>query len=257
MKNRIAVISDIHSNADALMRALDEIAEKSINLTIFLGDLLTYGMQPLAVLGLLDRYKKENSSVFIKGNHDQFYFDAQRGEGELSYKMPEFVEESFLWTLDAIGDVVLEDLFDWRENYLIGDIYFAHANPFGYGDWRYLECETVLAEAFDELAIKKCSIGIFGHSHRQMISLGGRGSQLVPRVDRFFAEDDGPYIVNAGSVGQPRGKGFCYLTLEIDDNSVSGEMHSFDCDTENMSCMILSSEFSKETKDKLLVYLRS
>jgi len=58
-------------------------------------------------------------------------------------------------------------------------------------------------------------------------------------------------------VGQPRGNGFCYLTLEIDDERVSGELHPFDCDIKNMLAMISASEFSRETKDKLVSYLRS
>jgi len=43
---KIAVISDIHSNADALKLSIDSLKSKNIDLTIFLGDLLSYGCQP-------------------------------------------------------------------------------------------------------------------------------------------------------------------------------------------------------------------
>ena len=67
MKNKIAVISDIHSNADALTKILDELNKEKADTTIFLGDILTYGCQPLEVLDMLVEYKRKNSIIFIKG----------------------------------------------------------------------------------------------------------------------------------------------------------------------------------------------
>jgi predicted phosphodiesterase len=257
MKNKIAVVSDIHSNADALVKVLDELTAKPTDLTIFLGDILTYGMQPLAVLDLLKSYSKSHKSVFIKGNHDQLYFDIQGRQNELNYKMPPFVEESFLWTLNKIDGVMLESLFNWHEEYLVGDIYFSHANPFKFGDWRYLEDNATLDAAFDELAKKQCRIGVFGHSHRQLISANRKRDQICVNYDKFQIKGSCSYIVNSGSAGQPRGKGLCYLTFEIDKECVYGELHPFHCDIGNMSSMILSSDFAEKTKYKLIEYLRS
>jgi predicted phosphodiesterase len=257
MKNRIAVISDIHSNADALTPVLDEIVENEIDLTIFLGDILTYGMQPLKVLKLLSDYSEENTSIFIKGNHDQLYFDIHGGQGKSSYQIPAFVEESFLWTLAHIEGENLAELFDWREDYVVQDIYFSHANPFGYGDWRYLECDNDLAEAHNLLTLKKFRVGVFGHSHRQFISVNRNRDHVSADSNRFVVEEGNSYIVNAGSVGQPRGNGSCYLTLEIDGERVSGELRSFEYNINNTVALISASYFSRETKDKLLSYLRS
>ena len=77
MKIKIAVISDIHSNADSLGIVLKKLKNEKIDITIILGDILTYGCQPLEVLSMLDKYRSENEVIFIKGNHDQFYFDLQ------------------------------------------------------------------------------------------------------------------------------------------------------------------------------------
>lgn len=257
MKNKIAVISDIHSNADALVKVLNKLAAKTIDLTIFLGDILTYGMQPLAVLDLLQSYSKSHKAVFIKGNHDQLYFDIQGSRNELNYKMPPFVEESLLWTLNKIDGILLESLFNWHEEYLFGDICFSHANPFKYGDWRNLDDKMTLRAAFNALTKKQCRIGVFGHSHRQLISANKNNHQIYINYDRFLIEEGLSYIVNAGSAGQPRGKGLCYLTFEIDKDRVFGELHPFHCDMRNMSAMISSSDFTDDTKYKLIKYLRS
>ena len=155
MKNKIAVISDIHSNADALMKVLDELAGMSIDLTVFLGDILTYGMQPRQVLDLLTTYSEANDVVFIKGNHDQFYFDIQRDQESLAYQVPDFVEESIQWTLTQIGNQRLEELFNWQEHHQVDGVYFSHANPFGYGNWGYIEDAENTAYTFKVLADKK------------------------------------------------------------------------------------------------------
>ena len=87
----IAVISDIHSNFDALKLVLKNLENKKIDLTIFLGDILTYGCQPLEVLQMLQNYKRKYPAIFIKGNHDQIYFDLQSNADKSSYKFPKFV----------------------------------------------------------------------------------------------------------------------------------------------------------------------
>ena len=142
----IAVISDIHSNFDALKLVLKNLENKKIDLTIFLGDILTYGCQPLEVLHMLCNYKRKYPAIFIKGNHDQIYFDLQSNADKLNYKFPKFVDESVKWTLEKISQISLKDLFFWHDSYYIGNVYFSHANPFFYGDWRYLENNQNLIE---------------------------------------------------------------------------------------------------------------
>ena len=87
MKAKVAVISDIHANADALTVALKKIQSTGVDMTIVLGDVLTYGCQPVEVINKLKQYKKENAVVFIKGSHDQFYFNLRKGMTLMKNKM--------------------------------------------------------------------------------------------------------------------------------------------------------------------------
>jgi predicted phosphodiesterase len=87
MKAKVAVISDIHANANALTVALKKIQSTGVDMTIVLGDVLTYGCQPIEVINKLKQYKKENAVVFIKGNHDQFYFNLRKGMTLMKNKM--------------------------------------------------------------------------------------------------------------------------------------------------------------------------
>jgi sugar transferase EpsL len=254
----IAVISDIHSNFDALKLVLKNLENKKIDLTIFLGDILTYGCQPLEVLHMLRDYKRKYPAIFIKGNHDQIYFDLQSNADKSSYKFPKFVDESVKWTLEKISQIPLKDLFFWHDSYYIGNVYFSHANPFFYGDWRYLENNQNLFESFKELKKKKVFAGVFGHSHRKLFI--GNKKNVLCKIDNFSKEinsDIEQLIINVGSIGQPRGKGLGYALLNLRNNKLNEVSYKkIDIDFKNSIELIKKTRFSKNTKKKLIDYLK-
>lgn len=258
MNNKVAVISDIHSNADALKKALEVLKKKKIDITIFLGDILTYGCQPLEVINMLDEYKQENHTIFIKGNHDQFYFDIQSGINKPNYKLPKFITESINWTLEKISPLKLQDFFTWHNSFRIGKIYFAHANFFKYGDWTYIEKSEDIYKSFKQLLRKKVDVGVFGHSHRHMFITNKKNS--IQKLDQFpdNINHKDKLIINAGSIGQPRGKGLGFVYLDIKNNNLhNAKFEKIRIDFKNSINLIKQTKFSKETKNKLISYLES
>lgn len=258
MANKLAIISDIHGNADALEYVLKTLKKAPVDLTIFLGDLLTYGVQPNKVIDLISNYKLLNNSVFIKGNHDQFYFDIQNNVSEEAYDLPVFVKECINWTANEIGNTQLETSFDWLDNFIINEIYFAHANPYEYGNWQYVEKTEAVSDAFIELRRRECSIGIFGHSHRQKIFEASDNEVICKSPEGSVSlRDDKSYIINAGSIGQPRGNGFCYLRLDLSNNDNTVTFIPFELDIRNSIKLIEQASLSFQTQEKLASYLRS
>lgn len=256
MKTKIAVVSDIHANADALTTVVEDLKMKSVDITIFLGDILTYGCQPIEVMSILNEYKKENSAIFIKGNHDQFYFDLQSNVKKLSYKLPKFVDESINWTLKKISPLQLENIFTWHDNYRIGDVYFSHANPFSFGDWSYIEKKPDLHRSFQELFRKNVFSGVFGHSHRQLFI--GKKKNTLYEMDGYSSDVNNidQLIINVGSVGQPRGRGIGYSLLELkDDKLLRASFKEIKINFENSIDLIRQTKLSQETKKKLIDYL--
>ncbi len=256
MKTKIAVISDIHANADALTTVVEELKTKNIDITIFLGDILTYGCQPNEVVSILNKYKKENSAIFIKGNHDQFYFDLQSNVKKLSYKLPKFVDESVNWTIKKITPLQLKDIFTWHDNYRIGNVYFSHANPFSFGDWSYIEKKQDLHRSFQELLKKKVFSGVFGHSHRQLFI--GKKKETLYEMDGYSSNLNNidQLIINVGSIGQPRGRGIGYSLLEIkNDKLFRASFEKIKINFENSIDLIRQTKLSQETKKKLTEYL--
>lgn len=256
--NKVAVVSDIHGNADALKATLKDLKSKHVDETVFLGDFLTYGCQPLEVLELIQDYVSSFQSVCIKGNHDQLYFDYQAIGTLNGYSPPDFVRESIDWTCTRLQGVCLEKEFHWLDDYRLMNVYFSHANPFNYGDWRYLESENNLLDAFAALDEKNCSHGVFGHSHRPRI-FKSTDNQIIKLARRQLNVEKGHgYIFNAGSVGQSRGEGFSYLMLSFhDERLVSAELCRLDFDINNSINLIQHSDLSMATQEKLVGYLRS
>ena len=255
---RIAVLSDIHGNADALRVALDAAQAAAPDLTVILGDLLTYGAQPLEVLDLLDGFAASaHSQAFISGNHDEFYFRLQAGAEALPYRLAPFVEESVLWTRDRIAaQPALAGRYPWRHRHVDGPVLFSHANPYEYGDWSYVANDEACRKAAQTLRAGGHRLGVFGHSHRAFAAKVAPGG-VVPLPQRSWQEigAEETVIINPGAVGQPRGTGLSYLILDLDGPRIRADIRPIEIDLTAQRRAIAAAALTAQTKDRLLSYL--
>jgi predicted phosphodiesterase len=198
---RIGVVSDIHANVAALDAALELFDREDVTEVVMLGDVLSYGCRPLEVIERLRALASRRKTTFLVGNHDQLYFELQAGESAYFAKMPSWIQESARWTVEALRDVLLVDCFPWVHEYVVGDVLFTHANPFGRGDWTYLNAADVRRDAARALGARGLRTGVFGHTHRS-----------------FDEAHDGVRILSPGSVGQPRDKAGVSTLGILDDD---------------------------------------
>lgn len=204
----LAILSDIHGNVRALRAAADDIAVRRPDAVVVLGDLLTYGCEPLATLEELQALAARVPLWLVRGNHDDFYFSA--GQVPPLNQLPRFVQESIQWTLHALAENDPRERFvlDWHRQLTMGPILFTHANPFPYGDWSYLNTEPELLRAGARLWADGYRVGVFGHTHRRAAVIVGNHSvtPLPPSLPLPAPSPDGTVVIlNPGSVGQPRG----------------------------------------------------
>lgn len=231
---RIAVISDIHSNNDSLKCAIEIIRKKKVDVIIILGDLLTYGCQVNESVEELLMLKKEYPCLFIIGNHDEFYFNLSENKAHENYSVPMFIEESINWNFEQLK-YNLKEVFTWYESINVGPVLFAHANPYEFKDWSYINSEVDILNAVDALDKGSYSIGVFGHTHRPMSKSVSLVDKKVFDVSEEFNHSTGEHLIlNPGSLGQPRGDGASFLIMEINsDNTkyehvkISYEKHDF------------------------------
>ncbi|MHB8834648.1 MAG: metallophosphoesterase family protein [Candidatus Methylomirabilia bacterium] len=189
---RIALLSDIHGNLEALEAVLAEVDRLGADLLYCLGDIVGYGPSPAACIEIVRR----RAAVSLIGNHDA----AVAGRTSLE-DFNEFARSAVEWTAAQLDDGQIEYLATLPYTYRAPDLLLAHASPFEPERWHYIHGRADIAGHFFAFAERLCFVG---HSHRSGI-FAIRGERDVTR--RGESEPLRPglrYLVNAGSVGQPR-----------------------------------------------------
>jgi predicted phosphodiesterase len=181
---RLAIISDIHSNLEALQSAFKAIERESVDEIICLGDIVGYGANPNECLHLV----RERCSTILLGNHDAAAIDLA-----VANQFTIHARFSAMWTFSALSKQHKTFLQSLPRIQPRGDILFSHASPFEPEEWHYVISDIDTREAFHAFTERICFIG---HSHIPVIySERGKTTTVNPK---------GRFIVNVGSVGQPR-----------------------------------------------------
>ena len=193
---RYGILSDIHGNLEALDAVLEALEDERIDRYLCLGDVVGYGANPNECL---DRVIGLTTDV-IAGNHDH----AAIGKLDIA-TFNDFAAEAARWTrrqLTPGGRRYLAELPYIRR---MGDLYAVHASPANPEAWHYLTSLGRVIEGFEALpgGITVC---VLGHTHApgifESIAAEARCRQVPAQVLAMAPESR--YIVNVGSVGQPR-----------------------------------------------------
>lgn len=193
----IAVLSDVHANLEALSAVLRVADLARPDAVVCLGDLVGYNADPEAcVAAVLDR-----ASASVRGNHDK----AVAGLMGLEWFNPTAAEAA-RWTRRALGSEALGRLARLPAGPVAmpGGVLLCHGTP--HDEDEYLVSEAAMAESFrtlqrDHPEARWC---LHGHTHAPLaVELkGGRIRRLPAGPVRF--EASARYLLNPGSVGQPR-----------------------------------------------------
>jgi predicted phosphodiesterase len=254
---RIAVIGDVHGNSPALSAAFDAAAEADV--LVLLGDLLSYGPDVESILTQVESTISSREVVLIRGNHDQHYHDVEHGPLAVD-GLPEWIYESTRFVAAQV-DVPRLRRLPWRDEHVAGSILFAHANPFGLGDWTYLNSADEHLRAVEALRQRGLGLGVFGHTHRAR-AFHARGG--VYRLDRppqdLRADWDGlreaPWVLNAGAVGQPREEDTTayVLWLDVDGAGCSTRFRALEYDVDAHLDALRRAPLSASTRQRLLAF---
>jgi diadenosine tetraphosphatase ApaH/serine/threonine PP2A family protein phosphatase len=232
---RVAIISDIHSNLEALETALEIIDRKKIDEIICLGDLVGYGANPNECVELTHK----RASHVLLGNHDQAAFDLSQTE-----HFNRHARTAAYWTNQTLTQENLEYLKSLPYHCVVDDLTFVHASPKNPEQWEYVFSAYEAKLNFDYFRTRACFIG---HTHIPGIFPEDVKSQKS-RISR-----DNRYIINVGSVGQPR-DGNWRLSFGIFDTSAwSYELVRSEYDAQAAADKIVASDLPRFLADRLLV----
>jgi len=192
---RYFVIADIHANLEALDACLADAARHRYQRTLVLGDIVGYGPDPNAVI---DRVVGLSPVAMVRGNHDKIAFGLQQAEG---FNLNARVAAE--WTVRALTDDHRQWLMDLPQGPTIVDdvVEICHGSPLDEDEYIFDEIDA--RRAIDGSRQRLC---LFGHTHVAIVfELAGRALALTgPPGDPLAIVDDSKYLVNPGSVGQPR-----------------------------------------------------
>jgi diadenosine tetraphosphatase ApaH/serine/threonine PP2A family protein phosphatase len=181
---KYAIISDIHSNLEALTKALSIIDEKNVDEIICLGDIVGYGANPNQCVDLV----RSRCAAVVLGNHDAAALDVAQ-----AHDFNAIARRAVIWTSQELTDGNKQFLDSLPMSVIKGDVQFVHSSPHFPEAWDYIIDTDDAYTAIRHMTGKLCFIG---HTHVPGIfSANGRAKHITP---------DEQFIVNVGSVGQPR-----------------------------------------------------
>jgi len=192
---RIAVLSDVHANWDALFAVSQEIRRRNVDQIFHLGDLTGYGAEPEVCV----RWAMEYTAGGVYGNHDEVACELATGEN-----FKEAAREAALWSRAHLSKESSEYLAGLPPRLEVaGDAIFVHGSIEDTDRYIYS-----IDHAIKEMESPMCMAGIpvfFGHTH----IAGGfvrRDDGSVDHISatKFRIGQQDRALINPGSVGQPR-----------------------------------------------------
>jgi predicted phosphodiesterase len=252
----VIVIGDIHGNARALRAALDRADRGRVDHLVFVGDLLTYGHDVEQVLDIVQE-RQQSGATLLLGNHDKMYLDICAGERAYLDRLPDWIKHSVDKTLESL-DANRFHALPWRDEVVHDGVVISHANPFGGGDWTYLNALEEHQRAAEAVAARELRAGVFGHTHRGRWYVGDSRSATVDveLSTMMTVPKDRTLIANAGAVGQPRDQRKCavILRLSIDRDRIEGLFEPVGYDVTAHIAQLRSAGLPTATTEKLCAF---
>ena len=190
---KYAIISDIHGNLEALESVLAVIDNMKVDSLLCLGDIVGYGPNPNECVDLI----KQRAAVSLAGNHDH----APLGKLDLSYFNP-WARTAIEWTAGQLSQASIDFLLGLPLKQEVDGFTIVHATPSNPTEWDYIITIGDAVKNFSEFNGQVCFIG---HSHVPMIvGVTGKDEYRVIRENPVRMDPEMRYLINVGSVGQPR-----------------------------------------------------
>lgn len=218
---RIALISDIHGNIDALDTVLAHIGEQQVDEIACLGDIVGYGGAPK----LCCQKVRQHCTRTVLGNHDAAV------AGLASY---DFYHSAAREALDYHRELLDDEDLDWLKSlpYRIREpgLQLTHGRPDVRDDFAYMfddQHAIALLQAYDQLE----AVNFIGHSHLTAVyRLNPHESPGYERADALHIDlrSDSKYVITVGSVGQPRDNDARACYVIYDDHAYTVDFFRLD-----------------------------
>jgi diadenosine tetraphosphatase ApaH/serine/threonine PP2A family protein phosphatase len=243
---RVAVLSDVHSNQPALETVLAAIDETGVEEIWCLGDVVGYGAQPDACTELI----RERCDVCLVGNHDL----AVLGGLDIS-SFSEAAAAAVEWTREQASKGTMDFLRGLEPAGSRQGVGLFHASPRD-PIWEYV---LSIEQAEAGLDAQEERVALIGHSHISLFfcrpdqAQAGETQGAQAGDGALLSLENGAWLLNPGSVGQPRDGDPRAAWLELDTEQWTAHFHRVSYDVATAAETILAAGLPSQLAERLEV----
>jgi predicted phosphodiesterase len=210
------IISDVHANLEAVNACFKRIDEIKPDKIICLGDIVDYCAEPNEVTEII----KSRSDIVVLGNHDEAQFNFKIADG--------FSENAYISSLHTRKVIQKEHIEYFRTlpfAHSLENLFFVHSSPAEPNEYDYVLTVEAAEYNFNYFSEKICFIG---HSHIPVLFEENKNKVKV--IKEGVLNKDKRYIINVGSVGQPRDNDprLCFGLFDTEKSEFRYERISYD-----------------------------
>lgn len=239
---KYAVISDIHSNWEALEQASEEIEKKKVDRIVCLGDVVGYGANPSECL----KWIRRMSSEIIMGNHDQAIEDVK-----LRDDFNDWAREAIEWTAGVLSAEEKRQIRDFVP--LVIDrkrnVTWTHGSVHEPDEYHYVFSEVDARPSFKLL---ETDFSFFGHTHIPSLFSSDAGESRYLTAGFYQLSKGQRYLINPGSIGQPRDRNPKLSFALFDSDQLTLEIVRLDYDNQKAADKIRKVGLPAYLADRLL-----
>ena len=206
---RLAFISDIHANLEALESVLADIEQQKVDEIVCLGDIVGYGANPNECAEIV----RKKSSTILLGNHDAAAVNLLA-----THHFNSHAKIAIEWTAGALKTDIRSFLLSLPLTITRDALTLVHSTPYEPNMWYYI---TSLEEAAFNFQYFETDVCLVGHTHIPIIIVLDKKKEVyVHQATRVNVREmnGSRLLINVGSVGQPRDRNpqSCYAIFNTE-----------------------------------------
>lgn len=241
---RALIVSDLHSNAEALKAVFSKVRRKKYDVIVCLGDFVGYGAQPNQVLDTMRQVRARK--LYVRGNHDRVAAGFEDGAG-----FNHIARYAALWTRDHLSAPNRRFLKDLPLGPLeAGLVMLCHGSPHDEDEYVFNEYH-----AAQILALYPSRIILYGHTHLPVIFSMDEGMRVRGQAVReecvIKLDRSKRYLINPGSVGQPRDRNPASSFAILDSTKMTVQFFRVPYDVDRAQGAILKAGLPAVLADRL------
>lgn len=244
---KIIIISDIHSNYDALLEFEKRLRNIEFDEIWCLGDVVGYNAEPNECV----EWVKKNSKYILMGNHD--YAVLNREE---KFLFNEYARKAIEWTEKKLYHENKIFLGTFKISLKIDEIFLVHSSPSAPLKWEYV---FGIEEAIHNFSFFEEKICFLGHTHIPSIfELKDEKLKMIYpeyKNEKFFyvLDNNAKYIINPGSIGQPRDGDPRLSFCIFDEKNYAVEFFRFEYNIEEAARKVFESDLPRFLGERLFI----